>query len=56
MFRCRCQRSPGSMPVLLADRGRHLSASIPVVLVAAIADADKNFDLIAQITGQPVVA
>ena len=46
----------------LADRGHHRAPSIPDLLVAAIAEAtrltvlhaDKDFDLIATITGQPV--
>ena len=48
--------------LLLADRGQHRAASIPDLLVAAIAELsgltvlalDKDFELIAQITGQPV--
>ncbi len=47
--------------VLLADRGHHRAPSVPDLLVAAIAERaglvvlhqDKDFDLIAQITGQP---
>jgi len=46
----------------LADRGQHRAPSIPDLLIAAIAETsdltvlalDKDFDLIAQITGQPV--
>lgn len=46
---------------LLADRGHHRAPSVPDLLVAAIAECtglvvlhqDKDFDLIAQITGQP---
>jgi predicted nucleic acid-binding protein len=46
---------------LLADRGHHRAPSVPDLLVAAIAERaglvvlhqDKDFDLIAQITGQP---
>ena len=46
---------------LLADRGRHRAPSVPDLLIAAIAERaglvvlhqDKDFDLIAQITGQP---
>jgi predicted nucleic acid-binding protein len=46
----------------LADRGQHRAPSIPDLLVAATAEVsaltilayDKDFDLIAQITGQPV--
>jgi predicted nucleic acid-binding protein len=46
----------------LADRGQHRAPSIPDLLVAAVAEIsrltvlalDKDFELIAQITGQPV--
>lgn len=46
---------------LLADRGHHRAPSVPDLLIAAIAERaglvvlhhDKDFDLIAQITGQP---
>jgi len=48
--------------VLLADRRRHRAPSIPDLLIAATAEkagttvlaADKDFDLMAEITGQPV--
>lgn len=48
--------------LLLADRGQHRGPSIPDLLVAALAEIsgltvlalDKDFDLIAQISGQPV--
>jgi predicted nucleic acid-binding protein len=48
--------------LLLADRGAHRAASIPDLLVAATAELagltvlhlDKDFDLIAATTGQPV--
>ena len=48
--------------MLLADRGQHRAPSIPDLLVAATAEkaaltvlaVDKDFDLIATITGQPV--
>lgn len=48
--------------LLLADRGHHRAASIPDLLVAAIAELaqltvlhlDKDFDLISEITGQAV--
>jgi hypothetical protein len=48
--------------MLLADRGQHRAPSIPDLLIAATAEkagltvlaADKDFDLIAEITGQPV--
>jgi predicted nucleic acid-binding protein len=46
----------------VADRGQHRAASIPDLLVAATAEVaqltilhvDKDFELIADITGQPV--
>lgn len=48
--------------MLLADRGQHRAPSIPDLLVAATAEkagltvlaVDKDFELIAQLTGQPV--
>lgn len=48
--------------VLLADRGQHRAPAIPDLLVAATAELagltvlalDKDFDLIAKITGQPI--
>lgn len=48
--------------LLLADRGQHRGPSIPDLLVAALAEIaghtvlalDKDFEVIAQITGQPV--
>jgi predicted nucleic acid-binding protein len=48
--------------MILAERGHHRAASIPDLLVAACADLgqltvlhlDKDFELIAQVTGQPV--
>lgn len=47
---------------LLADRGQHRAPSIPDLIVAATAELagltvlhlDKDFDLIAEITGQPM--
>lgn len=47
--------------VLLADRGHHRAPSVPDLIVAATAELagltvlhlDKDFELIAQITGQP---
>lgn len=47
---------------LLGDRGQHRAPSIPDLLIAATAElagltvlaVDKDFDLIADITGQPV--
>ncbi|GAB3813251.1 PIN domain nuclease [Micromonospora zhanjiangensis] len=48
--------------LLLADRGQHRAPSIPDLLIAATAEktgltvlaVDKDFDLIAAVTGQPV--
>lgn len=48
--------------MLLADRGQHRAPSIPYLLIAATAElagltvlaVEKDFDLIAAITGQPV--
>lgn len=50
--------------MLLADRGQHRAPSIPDLLIAATAEKagltvlaeDKDFSLIAQVTGQPVEA
>ncbi|MBB4747087.1 PIN domain nuclease [Actinoplanes lobatus] len=50
--------------MILADRGQHRAPSIPDLLVAATAEkvgltvlaVDKDFELIATITGQPVEA
>ncbi|MGI8728490.1 MAG: PIN domain nuclease [Solirubrobacteraceae bacterium] len=47
---------------LLADRGQHRAPSVPDLIIAATAESaglvilhdDKDFDLIAEITGQPV--
>jgi len=47
---------------LLADRGRHRAPSIPDLIIAATAELagltvlhlDKDFDVIAELTGQPV--
>jgi predicted nucleic acid-binding protein len=46
---------------LLADRGQHRAPSIPDLIIAATAElaglvvlhCDKDFDLIARLTGQP---
>lgn len=48
--------------MLLAERGRHRAPSVPDLLIAATAEltgmtvlhVDKDFDLIADLTGQPV--
>lgn len=47
---------------LLADRGHHRAVKVPDLMIAAVAEdvgltvlhVDKDFDLIASITGQPV--
>jgi hypothetical protein len=47
---------------LLADRGQHRAPSVPDLIIAATAELagltvlhlDKNFDVIADVTGQPV--
>jgi predicted nucleic acid-binding protein len=47
---------------LLAERGQHRAPSIPDLLIAAIAElaglivlhVDKDFELIAEVTGQPI--
>jgi predicted nucleic acid-binding protein len=47
---------------LLADRGQHRALSVPDLIIAAAAElagltvlhCDKDFDLIASVTGQPV--
>ena len=47
---------------LLADRGQHRAPSVPDLIIAATAElagltvlhVDKDFDVIAEITGQPV--
>jgi predicted nucleic acid-binding protein len=47
---------------ILARTGRHRAPSVPDLLIAAIAEldgltvlhVDKDFDLIAEVTGQPV--
>jgi predicted nucleic acid-binding protein len=47
---------------LLADRGQHRAPSVPDLIIAAAAElagltvlhCDKDFDLIASVTGQPV--
>jgi predicted nucleic acid-binding protein len=51
----------GSTHTALADRGHHRAASIPDLLVAATAElgqltvlhVDKDYELIAELTGQP---
>ncbi len=48
--------------LLLADQGQHRAPSIPDLIIAATAEVagltvlhlDKDFDLIAQLTGQPI--
>ena len=51
----------GAVQALLADHGQHRAPSIPDLLIAAIAEVseltvlhvDKDYELIAEITGQP---
>lgn len=51
-----------AVQVALADRGQHRAPSIPDLLIAATAEiqqltvlhVDKDYDLIAELTGQPV--
>ncbi len=51
-----------AVQTLLADRGQHRAPSVPDLIVAATAELagltvlhlDKDFDLIAEVTGQPV--
>lgn len=51
-----------AVQMILADRGQHRAPALPDLLVAATAELagltvlalDKDFELIAQITGQPV--
>ena len=50
-----------AVQLALADRGQHRAPSIPDLMIAATAEvarltvlhADKDFDLIAEVTGQP---
>jgi len=56
------ERRAVEVQLLLADQGRHRAPSIPDLLIAAIAETaaltvlhlDKDFEIIAEITGQPV--
>lgn len=56
------ERRALEVQMLLADRGQHRAPSVPDLLVAAVAEEagltvlaqDKDFGLIADITGQPV--
>lgn len=51
-----------AVQMALAERGQHRAASIPDLLIAATAEVaqltvlhlDKDFELIADVTGQPV--
>ncbi len=53
---------PMEVLTLLADRGQHGAPSIPDLIIAATAELagltvlhlDKDFEVIAQVTGQPV--
>ena len=52
----------GGVQALLADHGQHRAPSIPDLLIAAIAEisqltvlhVDKDYELIADVTGQPI--
>ena len=56
------ERRAREVQLLLAERGQHRAPSIPDLLIAATADltgctvlaVDKDFDLIAEVTGQTV--
>lgn len=56
------ERRAVDVQMTLADRGAHRAPSVPDLLVAAVAERsgltvlhhDKDFDLIAEVTGQPV--
>ncbi len=56
------ERRAVEVQMILADRGLHRAPSIPDLLIAAVAERsgltvlhlDKDFDLIAEVTGQPV--
>lgn len=51
-----------AVQAILAERGQHRAPSIPDLLIAAVAElaqltvlhVDKDFELIAEVTGQPV--
>ena len=56
------ERRAVEIQMVLADQGRHRAPGVPDLLIAAVAELsglivlhlDKDFDLIAEITGQPV--
>lgn len=56
------ERRAVEIQMALADRGMHRAPSVPDLLIAAVAERsgltvlhhDKDFELIAEITGQPV--
>jgi predicted nucleic acid-binding protein len=56
------ERRVVEVQMTLADQGRHRAPSIPDLLIAAVAERssltvlhlDEDFDLIAEVTGQPV--
>ena len=56
------ERRAIEVQMTLADQGRHRAPSVPDLLIAAVAERtglivlhlDKDFDLIAEITGQPI--
>jgi predicted nucleic acid-binding protein len=57
-----CEARAVAVQALLAERGQHRAPSVPDLLIAACAEltratllhVDKDFDLIAKVTGQPV--
>jgi predicted nucleic acid-binding protein len=57
----KAERRAAEVQVLLGDRGQHRAPSVPDLLIAALAEDqglivlhdDKDFELIAEITGQP---
>lgn len=56
------ERRAVEVQMVLADQGRHRAPGVPDLLIAAVAELsglivlhlDKDFDLIAEVTGQPV--
>ncbi len=56
------ERRAIEVQMILADRGHHRAPGVPDLLIAAVAELtgctvlhlDKDFDLIAGVTGQPV--
>lgn len=56
------ERRAVEIQMVLADQGRHRTPGVPDLLIAAVAESsglivlhlDKDFELIAEVTGQPV--